>query len=112
MEPQNRHPIEDGGSNKAAESSPNMHCKQSNTRWLPTRDQIRILKELYDDKNVFYWFQNQRAREKLKNNKLTSDVQVPKQRSGLVGGSINLNFGSTSSAGVGGSIMEQRGEDH
>ncbi|PRQ42286.1 putative transcription factor Homobox-WOX family [Rosa chinensis] len=81
-----------------------MHCKQSNTRWLPTRDQIRILKELYDDKgvkcptveqvqritlqlkwygeienkNVFYWFQNQRAREKLKNNKLTSDVQVPK----------------------------------
>ncbi|XP_024178484.1 protein WUSCHEL-like [Rosa chinensis] len=115
-----------------------MHCKQSNTRWLPTRDQIRILKELYDDKgvksptveqvqritlqlkwygeienkNVFYWFQNQRAREKLKNNKLTSDVQVPKQRSELVGGSNNLNFGSTSSAGVGGSIMEQRGDDH
>ncbi|XP_062020841.1 protein WUSCHEL-like [Rosa rugosa] len=109
MEPQNRHPTEDGGSNKAAESSPNMHCKQSNTRWLPTTDQIRILNELYDDKgvksptveqvqritlqlkwygqienkNVFYWFQNQRAREKLKKKKLTSDVQVPKQRSGL-----------------------------
>ncbi|XP_024159494.1 protein WUSCHEL-like [Rosa chinensis] len=124
MEPQNRHPTEDEGSNKAAESSPNMHCKQSNTRWLPTTDQIRILKELYDDKgvksptveqvqritlqlkwygqienkNVFYWFQNQRAREKLKKKNLTSDVQVPKQRSGLVGGSINLNFGSTSSA--------------
>ncbi|XP_024190083.1 protein WUSCHEL-like [Rosa chinensis] len=115
-----------------------MHCKQSNTRWLPTRDHIRILKELYDDKgvksptveqvqritlqlkwyrqienkNVFYWFQNQRAQEKLKNNKLTLNVQVPKQRSGLVGGSINLNFGSTISAGVGGSIMEQRGENH
>ncbi|PRQ55297.1 putative transcription factor Homobox-WOX family [Rosa chinensis] len=115
-----------------------MHCKQCNTRWLPTTDQIRILKELYDDKgvksptveqvqritlqlkwyrqienkNVFYWFQNQRAREKLKKKNLTSDVQVPKQRSGLVGGSINLNFGSTSSADVGGSIMEQRGEDH
>ncbi|PRQ39364.1 putative transcription factor Homobox-WOX family [Rosa chinensis] len=114
-----------------------MHCRQSSTRWLPTIDQIRILKELYDDKgvksptveqvqritlqlkwyeqienkNVFYWFQNQRAQEKLKK-KLTSDVQVPKQRSELVGGSINLNFGSTSSTGVGGSIMEQRGEDH
>ncbi|XP_024198152.1 protein WUSCHEL [Rosa chinensis] len=86
-----------------------MHCKQSNIRWLPTTDHIRILKELYDDKgvksptveqvqritlqlkwygqienkNVFYWFQNQRAREKLQKKKLTSDVQVPKQRSGL-----------------------------
>ncbi|PRQ55492.1 putative transcription factor Homobox-WOX family [Rosa chinensis] len=122
MEPQNWHPTEDGGSNKAAESCPNMHCKQSNIRWLPTTDHIRILKELYDDKgvksptveqvqritlqlkwygqienkNVFYWFQNQRAREKLQKKKLTSDVQVPKQRSGLVGGSI----------------MEQKGEDH
>ncbi|XP_040374664.1 protein WUSCHEL-like [Rosa chinensis] len=118
----------------------------------PTADQIRILKDFYDNggknptpeqiqritlqlkryglvenKNVFYWFQNHKSRERQKK-KLTSDVHVPMQRSGLVGGSINLNFGSTSStgvdgsinlnfgstcsAGVGGSITEQRGEDH
>ncbi|PRQ50175.1 putative transcription factor Homobox-WOX family [Rosa chinensis] len=113
-----------------------MLCRRS--RWTPTTDQIRILKELFynkgvrsptveqvqriylqlkwygkiEFKNVYFWFVNQRAREKQKKKNLTSDVQVPKQRTGLVGGSINLNFGSTSSADVGGSIMEQRGEDH
>lgn len=64
----------------------------SSTRWTPTTDQIRILKELYynhgvrspnadqiqrisarlrqygkiEGKNVFYWFQNHKARERQK----------------------------------------------
>ncbi|PRQ48104.1 putative transcription factor Homobox-WOX family [Rosa chinensis] len=122
MEPQNRHPNEDGGSNQAAGSSASMLHRESRTRWIPTTDHIRILNELFynkgvrsptieqiqriclqlkwygriEFKNVYFWFVNQRAREKQKKKKLTSDVQVPKQRSGLVGGSI----------------MEQRGEDH
>ncbi|CAN4083421.1 unnamed protein product [Withania somnifera] len=67
-------------------------CRQSSTRWTPTSDQIRILKELYynngvrsptaeqiqrisaklrqygkiEGKNVFYWFQNHKARERQK----------------------------------------------
>ncbi|PRQ55132.1 putative transcription factor Homobox-WOX family [Rosa chinensis] len=108
MEPQNRQPTEDEGSNKAAGSSANMLCKKSSTRWIPTTDQIRILKELFynkgvrsptiehiqriclqqkwyskiEGKNVFYWFTNQRAREKQKK-RSTSDVHVPMQRSGL-----------------------------
>ncbi|KAF5762420.1 putative transcription factor HB-WOX family [Helianthus annuus] len=67
-------------------------CRQSTTRWTPTSDQIRILKELYynngirsptadqiqriaarlrhygkiEGKNVFYWFQNHKARERQK----------------------------------------------
>lgn len=67
-------------------------CRQSSTRWTPTTDQIRILKELYynngvrspsadqiqrisarlrqygkiEGKNVFYWFQNHKARERQK----------------------------------------------
>ncbi|CAL1394619.1 unnamed protein product [Linum trigynum] len=67
-------------------------CRQSSSRWTPTTDQIRILKELYyndgvrspsaeqiqrisadlrrygkiEGKNVFYWFQNHKARERQK----------------------------------------------
>ncbi|KAJ6288294.1 hypothetical protein OIU76_024309 [Salix suchowensis] len=67
-------------------------CRQTSTRWTPTADQIRILKELYyikgvrspngaeiqqisarlrkygkiEGKNVFYWFQNHKARERQK----------------------------------------------
>nr|Q6YBV1.1 RecName: Full=Protein WUSCHEL; AltName: Full=Protein ROSULATA [Antirrhinum majus]AAO23113.1 ROSULATA [Antirrhinum majus] len=67
-------------------------CRQSSTRWTPTTDQIRILKDLYynngvrsptaeqiqrisaklrqygkiEGKNVFYWFQNHKARERQK----------------------------------------------
>ncbi|XP_024164115.1 protein WUSCHEL-like [Rosa chinensis] len=129
MEPQTLQPTEDGGSNKAVESSANMLPRWSGTRWTPTTDQIRILKELYYDKgvksptaehiqriclqlnqygkvegkNVFFWFQNLKARERQQK-RLTSDVHVPMQRSGLAGGSINLNFGSTSSTGIDGSI--------
>ncbi|GAB2282826.1 hypothetical protein Dimus_017362 [Dionaea muscipula] len=78
---------EDGGSGKSS-----YLCRQSSTRWTPTTDQIRILKELYynngvrspsadqiqrisarlrqygkiEGKNVFYWFQNHKARERQK----------------------------------------------
>lgn len=77
--------------------------RQSSTRWTPTTDQIRILKDLYynngirspsaeqiqrisarlrqygkiEGKNVFYWFQNHKARERQKK-RFTSDV--PMQR--------------------------------
>ncbi|GJY78348.1 WUSCHEL-like protein [Tanacetum coccineum] len=70
----------------------NYLCRQSSSRWTPTSDQIRILKELYytngirsptadqiqkiaarlrhygkiEGKNVFYWFQNHKARERQK----------------------------------------------
>ncbi|KAK1439198.1 hypothetical protein QVD17_05014 [Tagetes erecta] len=81
------------GSNKNnSGSSSSYMCRQSNTRWTPTSDQIRILKELYynngirspsadqiqriaarlrhygkiEGKNVFYWFQNHKARERQK----------------------------------------------
>lgn len=112
MEPQ---PTEDG--NRAAGGSANMVCRQSSTRWTPTTDQIRILKELYynkgvrspsaeqiqriclqlkrygkiEGKNVFYWFQNHKARERQKK-RFTSDVHVPMQRSGLVGNANCTNW--------------------
>ncbi|PRQ59009.1 putative transcription factor Homobox-WOX family [Rosa chinensis] len=132
MEPQNRNPTEDGGSNKAAEISANMLRRESHTRWIPTTDHIRILKELFynkgvrsptieqiqriclqlkwygkiEFKNVYFWFVNQRAREKKKK-KSTSDVHVPMQRSGLVGDDNvtnwkhedqYINFGSSAPA--------------
>ncbi|KAJ1408798.1 Homeobox-like domain superfamily [Sesbania bispinosa] len=104
MEPQQQQqsqqhsPNEDGGSGKGGFLS-----RQSSTRWTPTTDQIRILKDLYynngirspsaeqiqrisarlrqygkiEGKNVFYWFQNHKARERQKK-RFTSDV--PMQR--------------------------------
>ncbi|KAI4314760.1 hypothetical protein L6164_027637 [Bauhinia variegata] len=101
MEPQQQQQLslnEDGGSGKGG-----FLCRQSSTRWTPTTDQIRILKELYynngvrspsaeqiqkisarlrqygkiEGKNVFYWFQNHKARERQKK-RFTSDV--PMQR--------------------------------
>ena len=114
-----------------------MLCRRS--RWTPTTDHIRILNELFynkgvrsptveqveriylqlkwygkiEFKNVYFWFVNQRAREKRKK-RSTSDVHVPMQRSGLVGNGNGtnwkpedqyINFGSSapasaSSAGV------------
>ncbi|KAG8660018.1 hypothetical protein MANES_02G104000v8 [Manihot esculenta] len=76
-------------------------CRQSSTRWTPTTDQIRILKDLYynsgvrspsaeqiqkisarlrqygkiEGKNVFYWFQNHKARERQKK-RFTTDVPM------------------------------------
>lgn len=81
---------EDGGNGSSSKSS--FLCRQSTTRWIPTTDQIRILKDLYynngirspsaeqiqrisgrlrqygkiEGKNVFYWFQNHKARERQK----------------------------------------------
>ncbi|KAL2348599.1 hypothetical protein Fmac_002599 [Flemingia macrophylla] len=91
---------EDGGSGKGGFLS-----RQSSTRWTPTSDQIRILKDLYynngirspsaeqiqrisarlrqygkiEGKNVFYWFQNHKARERQKK-RFTSDTNVPMQQ--------------------------------
>jgi len=99
QQPQGSQPNEDGGSGKGGFLS-----RQSSTRWTPTTDQIRILKDLYynngirspsaeqiqrisarlrqygkiEGKNVFYWFQNHKARERQKK-RFTSD-NVPMQR--------------------------------
>ncbi|KAH0971119.1 hypothetical protein GBA52_023275 [Prunus armeniaca] len=119
MEPQQtqQQPNEDG-SNKGTSSGTNFLCRQSSTRWTPTSDQIRILKDLYynngvrspsaeqiqrisarlrqygkiEGKNVFYWFQNHKARERQK--KRFIDVPAPPimQRSGL---GINNNNAPT-----------------
>ncbi|GFQ06764.1 protein wuschel [Phtheirospermum japonicum] len=86
----------DGGNTTATTNnggkSSSYLCRQSSTRWSPTSEQIRILKELYynngvrspsaeqiqrisaklrqygkiEGKNVFYWFQNHKARERQK----------------------------------------------
>lgn len=76
-------------------------CRQSSTRWTPTTDQIRILKDLYynngvrsptaeqiqrisaklrqygkiEGKNVFYWFQNHKARERQKK-RFTAEIPM------------------------------------
>ncbi|OMO57056.1 hypothetical protein CCACVL1_26038 [Corchorus capsularis] len=103
MEPQQQHVNEDSsGSGKGS-----FLCRQSSTRWTPTTDQIRILKDLYynngvrsptaeqiqkisarlrqygkiEGKNVFYWFQNHKARERQKKRfTTTTTTDVPMQR--------------------------------
>ncbi|XP_021732258.1 protein WUSCHEL-like [Chenopodium quinoa] len=78
--------------NNITNTSNNYLCRQSSTRWTPTTEQIKLLKELYyingvrsptadqiqsicarlrrygkiEGKNVFYWFQNHKARERQK----------------------------------------------
>ncbi|XP_024975896.1 protein WUSCHEL-like [Cynara cardunculus var. scolymus] len=78
-------------------------CRQSSSRWTPTSDQIRILKELYynngirsptadqiqriaarlrhygkiEGKNVFYWFQNHKARERQKKRFIPTPAPPP-----------------------------------
>ncbi|XWS33854.1 hypothetical protein CRYUN_Cryun22dG0118700 [Craigia yunnanensis] len=110
MEPQQQqnqqHPNEDSsGSGKGS-----FLCRQSSTRWTPTTDQIRILKDLYynngvrspsadqiqrissrlrqygkiEGKNVFYWFQNHKARERQK--KRFTTTEVPMQRPTVANG--------------------------
>ncbi|XP_006340731.1 protein WUSCHEL [Solanum tuberosum] len=85
-----QHNIEDGG--VSSKNNNSFMCRQSSSRWTPTSDQIRILKDLYynngvrsptaeqiqrisaklrqygkiEGKNVFYWFQNHKARERQK----------------------------------------------
>nr|AFZ78669.1 Wuschel [Populus tomentosa] len=97
MEPHQQQPNEDN--NGGAKG--NFLCRQTSTRWTPTTDQIRILKELYyikgvrspngaeiqqisarlrkygkiEGKNVFYWFQNHKARERQKK-RLTNEVPM------------------------------------
>ncbi|BAT99984.1 protein WUSCHEL [Vigna umbellata] len=99
QQPQGSQPNDEGASGKGGFLS-----RQSSTRWTPTTDQIRILKDLYynngirspsaeqiqrisarlrqygkiEGKNVFYWFQNHKARERQKK-RFTSD-NVPMQR--------------------------------
>ncbi|KAJ8545746.1 hypothetical protein K7X08_018329 [Anisodus acutangulus] len=101
--------IEDGGSKNNNNSSNSFMCRQSSTRWTPTSDQIRILKDLYynngvrsptaeqiqrisaklrqygkiEGKNVFYWFQNHKARERQKKRLIAAasatDNNIPMQ---------------------------------
>jgi hypothetical protein len=78
-------------------------CRASGSRWTPTPEQIKILKELYygcgirspnseqiqritamlrqhgkiEGKNVFYWFHNHKARERQKRRLTNLDVNVP-----------------------------------
>ncbi|XP_042519223.1 protein WUSCHEL-like [Macadamia integrifolia] len=96
-----------GGNNN---NNNNFLCRQSSSRWTPTSEQIRILKELYynngirspsaeqiqkisarlrqygkiEGKNVFYWFQNHKARERQKK-RFTVD-HMSMQRGGGGGG--------------------------
>ncbi|PRQ37512.1 putative transcription factor Homobox-WOX family [Rosa chinensis] len=116
MEQQTQQQIEDGGNNQAAGSSANTPIRPTNNRWAPTPPQLRILKGLYydkgfkqiqeiclhlkqygqiEDKNVFFWFQNLKARER----QLMRPIRKVR-----VGGSLDLNFGSTSSTDDGRSI--------
>ncbi|XP_065854917.1 protein WUSCHEL [Euphorbia lathyris] len=83
--------------------------RQSSTRWTPTPDQIRILKDLYynrgvrspngeqiqsisstlrqygkiEGKNVFYWFQNHKARERQKK-RFTSSTTTTSSSAGII----------------------------
>ncbi|KAL3525280.1 hypothetical protein ACH5RR_013652 [Cinchona calisaya] len=85
-------------------------CRQSSTRWTPTTEQIRILKDLYynngvrsptadqiqkisaklrqygkiEGKNVFYWFQNHKARERQKKRLTTTEMIPPAMQRGHV----------------------------
>ncbi|KAG6397582.1 hypothetical protein SASPL_143751 [Salvia splendens] len=102
-------------------------CRQSSTRWTPTSDQIRILKDLYynsgvrsptaeqiqrisaklrqygkiEGKNVFYWFQNHKARERQKK-RFTADHHHPIPIYSNFPNNINPpgNFASSSAAGL------------
>ncbi|KAF9678204.1 hypothetical protein SADUNF_Sadunf07G0010700 [Salix dunnii] len=92
MEPQQQQHQQQPDEDNNGGAKGNFLCRQTSTRWTPTADQIRILKELYyikgvrspngaeiqqisarlrkygkiEGKNVFYWFQNHKARERQK----------------------------------------------
>ncbi|GAB4847523.1 hypothetical protein Ancab_026582 [Ancistrocladus abbreviatus] len=112
---------QEGGSGKSS----SYLCRQSSTRWTPTTDQIRILKDLYynngvrspnaeqiqrisarlrqygkiEGKNVFYWFQNHKARERQKKRFTTTttattpppaaDMSMQMQRAAAVSSGIH-----------------------
>ncbi|KAJ1693238.1 hypothetical protein LUZ63_009936 [Rhynchospora breviuscula] len=91
-------------------------CRQTSTRWIPTSEQIRILRDLYyncgmrspnseeiqrisamlrqygkiEGKNVFYWFQNHKARERQKK-RLTVEVNGVNMKS-YGNGSVNAGL--------------------
>ncbi|RCV15049.1 hypothetical protein SETIT_3G027800v2 [Setaria italica] len=99
-------------------------CRASGSRWTPTPEQIRILKELYygcgirspnseqiqritamlrqhgkiEGKNVFYWFQNHKARERQKRRLTNLDVNVPAAAAADVGHLGVLSLSSPSGA--------------
>ncbi|EXC35365.1 Protein WUSCHEL [Morus notabilis] len=109
-------------------------CRQSSTRWTPTSDQIRILKELYynngvrspsaeqiqrisarlrqygkiEGKNVFYWFQNHKARERQKK-RFTSD-NINMQRSPAAGAAAALIPNVVSSGSSSASMLGVNGQ--
>ncbi|KAH0917168.1 hypothetical protein HID58_024828 [Brassica napus] len=90
--PQHHHQADQENGNNNKSGSGSYTCRQTSTRWTPTTEQIRILKDLYynngvrsptadqiqkisarlrqygkiEGKNVFYWFQNHKARERQK----------------------------------------------
>ncbi|KAE8701269.1 Protein WUSCHEL [Hibiscus syriacus] len=108
-------------------------CRQSSTRWSPTTEQIRILKELYynngvrspsgdqiqrisatlrqygkiEGKNVFYWFQNHKARERQKtrlSSSTTHHHHVPMHKptsSTLANNNIAPGYSPSSSSSTG-----------
>ncbi|XP_058081849.1 protein WUSCHEL [Magnolia sinica] len=101
MEPQQQQQQLQEDSSSSNSSKGSFLCRQSSTRWIPTTDQIRILKDLYynngvrspspeqiqrisarlrqygkiEGKNVFYWFQNHKARERQKK-RFTVDIAM------------------------------------
>ncbi|KAF6142917.1 hypothetical protein GIB67_003873 [Kingdonia uniflora] len=92
-------------SSTGSSSKSSFLCRQTSTRWTPTTDQIRILKDLYynngvrspsaeqiqrisarlrqygkiEGKNVFYWFQNHKARERQKR-RFNADMAAMQQQ--------------------------------
>ncbi|KAK1373459.1 Homeobox domain-containing protein [Heracleum sosnowskyi] len=110
---------QDGGNNM---KPPSFLCRQTTTRWTPTSDQIRILKELYynngirspsadqiqrisarlrqygkiEGKNVFYWFQNHKARERQKK-RFTTTTTNDLMNNHLMQAAANPNFHRNSS---------------
>uniref|UniRef100_A0A0E0KWD4 Homeobox domain-containing protein n=1 Tax=Oryza punctata TaxID=4537 RepID=A0A0E0KWD4_ORYPU len=101
MQQQQRQQLGGGGGEEVAGRGGGVPvCRASGTRWTPTTEQIKILRELYyscgirspnseqiqriaamlrqygriEGKNVFYWFQNHKARERQKKRLTTLDV--------------------------------------
>ena len=115
MEPQNQQQQQEALNEDGSSGKGGYLCRTSSTRWTPTTDQIRILKDLYynngvrspsaeqiqrisarlrqyakiEGKNVFYWFQNHKASERQKK---MNNSDVPMQRGVGVG---NTNWNNT-----------------
>ncbi|CAA2963496.1 WUSCHEL [Olea europaea subsp. europaea] len=128
METQQNH--QQQGNEDGGNKSSNFLCRQSSTRWTPTTEQIRILKDLYYNngvrspsaeqiqrisaklrqygkiggKNVFYWFQNHKARERQKK-RFTSFPSSSSSSPGV------LNIGPVGHPGYGSVDMEKSFRD-